>query len=300
MIEAVEPLDQAARFDVAATLVEHHYAVAETRTTSMASAIDAARRLRSGERLLRIAMRRAWMNPAIGLCEEALQRLDVKAAPIRALAFATMAWIKMWRAIPDFIDDLDTATALLADLDPSAPGSARPSVGRARSPAWGSPARPPGSACATKPSRSPPMPRIRGGIGSRAASTSRSPGSSTCAEATCCWPIGRRADFEANLTFVEEIGGGNWEPRAACGLATLVSRCWTTSTGASATCPPAPPGWSKRTLSTTPMRLPLVARAAIEEGRVDDVLAAIRRGPRDRPRQVLDLRDRGSGPSGGR
>ena len=119
-IEEVEPLDQAARFDVAAALVERHYALAETARTSRESAVDAARQLRSGERLLRIAIPGLDVA-AVGLCEEALQLLEPEAAPIRALAVAALAWLKMSQAIPDFVDDLDTATALLADMPPGAP-----------------------------------------------------------------------------------------------------------------------------------------------------------------------------------
>jgi class 3 adenylate cyclase/tetratricopeptide (TPR) repeat protein len=119
VIEAVEPLDQTARFDVAAALVERHYALAEA-LTSIKSAIDAARHLRSGERLLRLGLPRSD-RAAIGLCQEALELLDPDAAPIRALAVASVAWLKSAQSIPDFIDDLETATALLADLPPGAP-----------------------------------------------------------------------------------------------------------------------------------------------------------------------------------
>ena len=163
VIEAVEPLDQTARFDVAAACRRNATTrSAEISGSSIQSAIDAARQLRSGERLLRIAIPGVGAA-AIELCEEALQLLDPEAAPIRALAVAVLAWLKMDHSIPDFIDDLNTATALLADLPPSAPRSAPLSAGRSRSPAWGSPAQPPVSACATRPSRWIPRPRIRGG-----------------------------------------------------------------------------------------------------------------------------------------
>jgi tetratricopeptide (TPR) repeat protein len=58
---------------------------------------------------------------AIELCEEALQLLDPEAAPIRALAVASLAWLRSFQSIPEFIDDLETATALLVDIDPGAP-----------------------------------------------------------------------------------------------------------------------------------------------------------------------------------
>ena len=119
VIEVVEPVDQIARFDASAALVELHYALGEPRTWN-GSAVDAARQLRSGPRLLRIGM--ASVDPeAIGLCEEALQLLDPEAAPIRALAVASLAWLRSFQSIPGFIDDLETATDLLTEMDPGAP-----------------------------------------------------------------------------------------------------------------------------------------------------------------------------------
>ena len=53
VIEAVEPVDQAARFDVAAAAAEGHYALAEADSAPVGSAVAAARRLRSGARMLR-------------------------------------------------------------------------------------------------------------------------------------------------------------------------------------------------------------------------------------------------------
>ena len=120
VIEAVEPLDQAARFDVAAALRRTPLRPRWSPSASIESAIDAARQLRSGERLLRIAIPGVDVGSGRA-CEEALELLDPEAAPIRALAVAVLAWLKMQQAIPDFIDDLDTATALLADMPPGAP-----------------------------------------------------------------------------------------------------------------------------------------------------------------------------------
>src|SRR5439155_9319331 len=61
VIEAVEPVDQLARFDVAVALTERHWDLLKTDAASVGSAADAARRLRAGERMLRPATAR-WIR----------------------------------------------------------------------------------------------------------------------------------------------------------------------------------------------------------------------------------------------
>ena len=84
------------------------------------SAVDAARQLRSGPRLLRIGM--ASVDPeAIRLCEEALQLLDPEAAPIHALGSRPSPG--SGRSSPS-LDSSTTSkprTDLLTEIDPGAP-----------------------------------------------------------------------------------------------------------------------------------------------------------------------------------
>ena len=121
VIEAVEPLDQTARFDVAAALVERHYALAEQpaprssrRSMPLASCGPVSDCSASPCRERRCGGDRGCARKR---CSSSTRRRHPSApSPSRHLA-----WLKMSQSIPDFIDDLDTATALLADLAPGAP-----------------------------------------------------------------------------------------------------------------------------------------------------------------------------------
>ena len=127
VIETVEPVDQAARFDVAAAAAERHYALTRADALAVGSAVDAARRLRSGARLLRIAMARfnrgtGVTDPeGIELYDEALGLLDPAAMPLRAFAIASRAGRRAIQADPGFTDDVEAANELLADIESSAP-----------------------------------------------------------------------------------------------------------------------------------------------------------------------------------
>jgi tetratricopeptide (TPR) repeat protein len=130
VIEAVEPVDQAARFDVAVAAAERHYALTRTDAAAVGSAIDAARRLRSGVRMLRIAMARynrgtGVTDPeGIELYDEALELLDPAATPLRAFAIASRAGRRSTQSDPGFTDDVEAANALLADIESTAPNVA--------------------------------------------------------------------------------------------------------------------------------------------------------------------------------
>jgi tetratricopeptide (TPR) repeat protein len=123
VIEAVEPVDQAARFDVAAALGERHWASSETAEADAVragSAGDAARRLRSGERMLRLAMLADATPAAVDLCEEAIRLLE-PSSPTRALAHASRAWSRCYQGMPGSADDVEAAAALLPDAEGRAP-----------------------------------------------------------------------------------------------------------------------------------------------------------------------------------
>ena len=130
VIETVEPVDHVSRFDVAAAAAERHYALTRTDAVAVGSAIDAARRLRSGARMLRIAMARynrgtGVTDPeGIELYDEALRLLDPAAIPLRALAIASLARRRSIQSDPGFTDDVDAANALLADIESTAPNVA--------------------------------------------------------------------------------------------------------------------------------------------------------------------------------
>ena len=147
---------------------------------------------------------RACDPAGIELYEEALQLLDPEAAPLRALAIASLAWLRSLQAIPGFIDDVETANGLLADIDASAPKVAAAVRWRSRSPPWGFPAPRTGSACATRPWPSPPTPRTRGGTSSPPASTS--PVELHLCRGHSLMALGRRAEFETNLAQLMELG----------------------------------------------------------------------------------------------
>jgi tetratricopeptide (TPR) repeat protein len=121
-IEAVEPVDQPSRFDVAAAITERHYAVLEVSASAVASAADAARQLGSGECLLRVALSRWLRGPGVpdpdgvALIEEALPMLDPSAVPLRALAHATLGGLRAMQADPAFLDDVEAALDLLPEL----------------------------------------------------------------------------------------------------------------------------------------------------------------------------------------
>jgi class 3 adenylate cyclase/tetratricopeptide (TPR) repeat protein len=127
VIDAVEPVDQPARFDVAVALSERHYAVLETDAVSVGAGADAARRLRSGERMVRVAVARFIRHSGeadpegIALYEDALQLLDPAAVPLRAIAFAGLAALESMQEIAAFGDNVETANALLPDIDTTAP-----------------------------------------------------------------------------------------------------------------------------------------------------------------------------------
>ena len=211
VIETVEPVDQAARFDVAAAAAEGHYALAETDAVAVGSAVDAARRLRSGARMLRIAMARynrgtGVTDPeGIELFDEALQLLD---------------------------PDGDTAARLRhritrrASLDPGRPGvhrrrrrgervARRHRVERAQgrrrgSPVarfghrWVFPAPPTGSACATRPWLS--MPEAEDPWWAQLASGLDFAAVLHLLRGHSLMALGRRAEFETNLAQVTELG----------------------------------------------------------------------------------------------
>src|SRR5439155_8294024 len=104
-----------------------HYAVLETDAVSVGAGADAARRLRSGERMVRVAVARFIRHSGeadpegIALYEEALQLLDPAAVPLRAIAFAGLAALESMQEIAAFGDNVEAANALLPDIDTTAP-----------------------------------------------------------------------------------------------------------------------------------------------------------------------------------
>ena len=128
VIEAVEPVDQVSRFDVAAAAAEGHYALAEADSAPVGSAVDAARRLRSGARMLRVATARYNRGPGvtdpegIELFGEALELLDPAATPLRAYAIAHHApGVVRFRPTPGSSTTLPWRTNCLPDIESSAP-----------------------------------------------------------------------------------------------------------------------------------------------------------------------------------
>jgi hypothetical protein len=99
----------------------------ETDAVSVASAADAARRLRSGERMLRVAearlvRRQGVADPeGIELYEEALQLLDPAAVPLRALAFGELGSLRALQGFREFTDDVQMANTMLAEVESTAP-----------------------------------------------------------------------------------------------------------------------------------------------------------------------------------
>ena len=127
VIEAVEPVNQAARFDVAVAISERHYALAEFDLPVVDAAADAARRLRSGERMLRIAAGRypggsGITDPqVIGLYQEALELLGPDAIPLRTYATAGLAGHLAMQGDPSYTTHIDAVLERLPELDEVAP-----------------------------------------------------------------------------------------------------------------------------------------------------------------------------------
>ena len=130
-IEAVEPVDQVARFDVACASVERHFPLAEIEgelvRRAVASAVDAARQQRSGERMLRVAMAQFFRGggvsdpESLSVYTEALQLLAPEAVALRALASASRSTHRSLAGDPRFTEDVDDALALLPEIESSEP-----------------------------------------------------------------------------------------------------------------------------------------------------------------------------------
>lgn len=131
VIETVEPVDQAARFDVAVAICERHFMLSEIDPPAVAAAADAARRLGSGERMLRASLSR-WVRgvgtsdpEGLELSTEALRLLDPADEPLRALALAWRAAMRALHSDPAFPDDVGRAVELLDSIEVDAPRVAR-------------------------------------------------------------------------------------------------------------------------------------------------------------------------------
>ncbi len=127
VIETVEPVNQSARFDVAVAISERHYALAEFDAPVVDAAADAARRLRSGERMLRIAAGRypggsGVTDPqVIGLFEEALELLSPDATPFRIYATSGLAGHLAMQGDPSYTTHVATVMEHLPEVDAIAP-----------------------------------------------------------------------------------------------------------------------------------------------------------------------------------
>ena len=251
VIETVEPVDQAARFEVAAALAERHYALTETDAASVGSAADAARRLRSGARMLRIAMAR--YDRGSGVDRSGGDRAVRGSAPAPRPRGGTAARprrriTRLASVAPGRSPGSPTTSRRRTSCSPTS-RRARPrspprfAAGSSRPP-WAFPAPRTGSACATRPWPSRPRPRTRGGPSSPPASTS--PVCSSMCRGHSLMALGRRAEFETNLAQVMELGETTGNTCRSSAWPTAASPSWRCSTGASTTCPPAPTGCSKR------------------------------------------------------
>jgi tetratricopeptide (TPR) repeat protein len=131
VIEAVEPVDQQARFEVAAAASEVLYLLAEVDEHLTAAAVDAARQLGDGMRLLRVASGRYPGGTGIldatrlALFDEALELLPDDASPLRCLAVTGQIVHRALQANNRFIDDLEPFLAELPGLTAEAPQLSR-------------------------------------------------------------------------------------------------------------------------------------------------------------------------------
>lgn len=127
VIENLAPVDQVARFDVAAAITERHLDLFETDEVAVASARDAAELLGSGERMLRLIVslkgRGAGVSDLEGLamCDEALELLEPDAVPLRALAISCRAMLKAMQGIAGFPADAEVAAQLIPEVDRASP-----------------------------------------------------------------------------------------------------------------------------------------------------------------------------------
>ena len=113
---------------------------------------------------------RASMRRRSGCARKRCSSSSPEAAPIRALAVASLAWLKIVAVHPR-LHRRPRHRDRTARRHPSGRTQGRcggPLADRVRR-RWASRAQPTGSACATRPSRSTPRPRIRGGTRSRPA-----------------------------------------------------------------------------------------------------------------------------------
>ena len=127
VIEAVEPVDQEARFDVAVSLAEAHYQLAEHVPYPAEAAADAARRLGSGVRLLRVATARypggtgVLDEQRLWLYGEALGLLPEDAHPLRVLARAGLAGQRSLQSDNRFIEEVEQVVEELPTVFAEAP-----------------------------------------------------------------------------------------------------------------------------------------------------------------------------------
>jgi class 3 adenylate cyclase/tetratricopeptide (TPR) repeat protein len=127
VIEAVEPVDQEARFDVAVSLAEAHYQLAMHHGPSVDAAADAARRLADGVRMLRLATARypgstGVLDPErLWLYDESLELLGEDQLPLRVLARAGRMGQRALQADNGFIEEIEPVLAELPAVDALAP-----------------------------------------------------------------------------------------------------------------------------------------------------------------------------------
>jgi tetratricopeptide (TPR) repeat protein len=131
VIETMEPVDQQARFDVAAAITEALYLLAESDDQVTATAVDAARRLGDGLRLLRIASGRYPGGTGIldqarlALFDEALGLLPDDASPLRVLGVTGRIVHGAIQANNRFLDELEPLLPELPALTAEAPQISR-------------------------------------------------------------------------------------------------------------------------------------------------------------------------------
>jgi class 3 adenylate cyclase/tetratricopeptide (TPR) repeat protein/DNA polymerase III delta prime subunit len=131
VIEAVEPVDHAARFEVAVSMCECLYLLAESDEEVTATASDAARRLGSGVALLRVATGRypggtGILDPGrVTLFDEALELLPEDAFPLRALCVAGRIVQRSVQGDNRYLDGVEALLPQLAPLTDEAPQISR-------------------------------------------------------------------------------------------------------------------------------------------------------------------------------
>jgi tetratricopeptide (TPR) repeat protein len=130
VIEAVEPLDQTARFEVAAALLERQYLLWEQDDAAVASALAAAGHLRSAAAMLRLGIARGFGTFGVSdpltleLFAAAIEVSDNAEAPLRAVAMAGSLMQRAWQGDASFIKDVDVVLELIASVAGDAPRTA--------------------------------------------------------------------------------------------------------------------------------------------------------------------------------